>query len=399
MQSLRSFYTDGMTVETLKRIETDPPPMQERIKPPFRADHVGSLIRPDVLIKAREAAEKGELAPAELVRIQHDAIRGVVRMQEEIGLKLATDGEFNRFSWQRDFLLKIGNVKPMPSKLTVRFHSAAGTRDHAPPSLQVAGKLSRPAGIFVDDFKFLKSVAAAMPKITIPSPTIVHFRGGREAIDARAYPEMDAFYEDLAQVYRAEIRDLAVAGCRYLQIDEVNLAYLCDPELRRQVANIGEDPETLPQTYAKLLNATVAGKPSDMTVCMHLCRGNFAGAWIAEGGYEPIAELLFNDIKVDGYFLEFDSPRAGSFAPLRFLPKGKIAVLGLVTTKGPKLESKDDLKRRIDEASRYAPIEQLALSPQCGFSSGIGGNAMTVEDEIAKLKLVVEVAREVWGTA
>src|ERR1700719_2607587 len=356
--------------------------MPERTNPPFRADHVGSLIRPDALIKAREAAEKGEMPSAELTRIQHDAIRGVVRLQEEVGLKLATDGEYNRHSWQRDFLLKIGNVKPMASKLTVRFHSAAGTRDHAPPSLQVAGKLSRLTGIFVDDFKFLRTVAKAMPKITIPSPTIVHFRGGREAIDANAYPEMDAFYEDLAAVYRAEIRALADAGCRSLQIDEVNLAYLCDPELRRQVANIGEDPETLPKTYAKLLNAAIAGKPADMTVCMHLCRGNFAGAWIADGGYEPIAELIFNEIKMDGYFLVYDSARAGGFDPLRFLPKGKVAILGLVTTKSAKLESKDELKRRLDEASKHAPLEQLALSPQCGFSSGIGGNTMDEESDL-----------------
>jgi 5-methyltetrahydropteroyltriglutamate--homocysteine methyltransferase len=375
--------------------------MQDRTKPPFRADHVGSLIRPDTLIEARAAAEKGEMAAAELTRIQHAAVRDVVRLQQEAGLRLATDGEYNRFSWQRDFLLKIGNVKPLASKLTVRFHSAAGTRDHTPPSLQVAGKLSRPQGIFVDDFKFLKSIvpAGVTAKITIPSPTIVHFRGGREAIDARAYPQMDAFYDDLAAVYRAEIVDLAAAGCRYLQIDEVNLAYLCDPELRRQVSNIGEDPATLPNTYAKLLNAAIAGKPADMTVCMHLCRGNFAGAWIAEGGYEPIAELLFNEIGVDGYFLEYDSERAGSFAPLRFLPKGKMAVLGLVTTKSSKMETKDELKRRIEEASRHAPIEQLALSPQCGFSSGIGGQAMTVDDAIKKLALVVETAREVWGTA
>src|SRR3984957_18243180 len=230
--------------------------MQDRTKPPFRADHVGSLIRPDALIEARAAAEKGEMAAAELAHIQHGAVRDVVRLQRDAGLRLATDGEYNRFSWQRDFLLKIGNVRPLASKLTVRFHSAAGTRDHTPPSLQVAGKLSRPQDIFVDDFKFLKSVtpAGVTAKITIPSPTIVHFRGGREAIDARAYPQMDAFYEDLAAVYRAEIADLAAAGCRYLQIDEVNLAYLCDPELRRQVSNIGEDPESLPQTYAKLLN-------------------------------------------------------------------------------------------------------------------------------------------------
>ena len=375
--------------------------MQDRTKPPFRADHVGSLIRPDALIEARAAAEKGEIAAAELARIQHEAIRDVVRLQKEAGLRLATDGEYNRFSWQRDFLLKIGNVKPLASKLTVRFHSAAGTRDHTPPSLQVVGKLSRPQGIFVDDFKFLKSIAPAgvAAKVTIPSPTVVHFRGGREAIDAQAYPQMDAFYDDLAAVYRAEIADLAAAGCRYLQIDEVNLAYLCDPELRRQVSNIGEDPATLPKTYAKLLNAAIAGRPADMTVCMHLCRGNFAGAWIAEGGYEPIADLLFNEIGVDGYFLEYDSPRAGDFSPLRFLPKGKMAVLGLVTTKSPKLETKDELKRRIEEASRYAPIEQLALSPQCGFSSGIGGQTMTVDDEIRKLALVVETAREVWGTA
>jgi 5-methyltetrahydropteroyltriglutamate--homocysteine methyltransferase len=380
---------------------TDTGPMHERTKPPFRADHVGSLIRPDALIEARAAAEKGAMAAAELARIQQSAIRNVVRLQEEVGLRLATDGEYNRFSWQRDFLLKIGNVKPMGSKLTVRFHSAAGTRDHTPPSLQVVGKLSRPQGIFVDDFKFLTSItpAGVTAKITIPSPTVVHFRGGREAIDARAYPQMDAFYDDLAAVYRAEIADLAAAGCRYLQIDEVNLAYLCDPELRRQVSNIGEDPATLPKTYAKLLNAAISGKPADMSVCMHLCRGNFAGAWIAEGGYEPIAELLFNQIGVDGYFLEYDSPRAGDFSPLRFLPKGKIAVLGLVTTKSPKMETKDELKRRIEEASRYAPIEQLALSPQCGFSSGIGGQAMTVDDQIRKLGLVVETAREVWGEA
>jgi 5-methyltetrahydropteroyltriglutamate--homocysteine methyltransferase len=376
--------------------------MMQRAKPPFRADHVGSLIRPDALIAAREAAEKGAMAAAELTRIQQSAIRDVVRLQQDAGLKVATDGEYNRFSWQRDFLLKIGNVKPMASRLTVRFHSAAGTRDHAPPSLQVVGKLSLPdGGIFVDDFKFLKSIVSAgvTPKLTIPSPTIVHFRGGREAIDARAYPRMEEFYDDLAAVYRAEIRALADAGCRYLQIDEVNLAYLCDPELRWQVANIGEDPDTLPKTYAKLLNDAIAGRPSDMTICMHLCRGNFAGAWIAEGGYEPISELLFNEIGVDGYFLEYDSPRAGGFAPLRFLPKGKTAVLGLVTTKSPKMESKDELKSRIEEASRHAPLDQLALSPQCGFSSGIGGNAMTVGDEVAKLNLVVETARDVWGEA
>ena len=372
----------------------------ERTNPPFRAEHVGSLIRPATLIEAREKADKGEMSDEEIKRIQHAAIREAVHLQEELGLKLVTDGEYNRRSWHRDFMLKFRNVRMMPSKLSVRFHSANGARLHSPPTMQVIGRLARPdGGIFVEDFGFLASIARATPKITLPSPTVMHFRGGRAAIDAEAYPDITAFYDDLARLYREEIRDLGEAGCRYLQIDEVNLAYLCDPELRKQVANIGEDPTALPQTYAKLLNATIKNRPEDMTICMHLCRGNFAGAWVAEGGYEPIAELIFNEIKVDGYFLEYDSPRAGSFEPLRFLPQGKVAVLGLVTTKSGKLESKDELKRRIDEASKYVPLEQLALSPQCGFSSGIGGNAMDVAGEIAKLRLVVETAREIWGSA
>jgi 5-methyltetrahydropteroyltriglutamate--homocysteine methyltransferase len=373
--------------------------MTERTKPPFRADHVGSLIRPDALIEARRKAEKGELPAAELQRIQHDAIRNVVKLQEDIGLKLVTDGEFNRGFWQRDFVLKFRNVAEMPSRMAARFHTAAGTKERKPAALGVTGKLARPGGIFVDDFRFLRSVARATPKVTIPSPTVLHFRGGRESIDAKAYPTLDAFYADVARLYRDEIRDLAAAGCTYLQIDEVNLAYLCDPVLRAEVGALHEDAEKLPQTYAKLLNDVMAERPPGMTICLHLCRGNFQGAWVAEGGYDPIAELLFNGINVDGYFLEYDSPRAGGFEPLRFLPKGKVAVLGLVTTKSPQLESKDALKRRIDEASRFAPVEQLALSPQCGFSSGIGGNAMTYEDEVKKLRLVVEVAREIWGAA
>ena len=373
--------------------------MSERTTPPFRADQVGSLIRPEPLVEARKAAEAKKIAAGELRRIQEDAIREVVRLQEEIGLKSITDGEFNRVSWQRDFLLKLDNVTLVPSKIAVRFHTAEGTTDRAPPSLEVTGKLGRPHGIFVDDFKFLKTVTKGTPKVTVPSPTVLHFRGGRKAVDAKAYPDIGEFYSDLAGVYRAEMNDLAAAGCRYLQIDEVNLAYLCDANLRKEVAGFGEDPDALPATYAKLLNDSIAGRPKDMVVAMHLCRGNFAGAWVAEGGYEPIAELLFNAIGVDAYFLEYDSPRAGGFEPLRFLPKGKTAVLGLVTTKSPVLESKDDLKRRIEEASRFVPIEQLALSPQCGFSSGIGGQTMTQDDEIRKLRLVVETAREVWGSA
>lgn len=373
--------------------------MSARTKPPFRADHVGSLIRPDALLAAREAAARNEIDPAELRRIQQEAIRDVVRMQEQIGFKLATDGEYNRVSWHRDFMLRIASVKLMSSKLTVRFHSQAGSRDHSPPTMQVTGKLGLPEPIYVDDFRFLASVAHAVPKITIPSPTVLHFRGGRDAIDKAAYPDIESFYADLARIYREEIAQLAAAGCRYLQIDEVNLAYLCDPELRRQVSNIGEDPETLPQTYARLLNAAIAERPAGMTVCMHLCRGNFAGAWVADGGYDAVADVLFNQINVDGYFLEYDSPRAGSFAPLRLLPEGKVAVLGLVTTKNDKLETKGELKRRIEEASHYAPLEQIALSPQCGFESGIGGRAMTQDREIDKLRLVVETAQEVWGSA
>ena len=368
------------------------------MSPPFRADHVGSLIRPQALIEAREEAESGG-DRASLKRVQEQANRDVVAMQQDIGLKLVTDGEYNRGAWHRDFLLRFDNVRLIPSKITVRFHSAEGTREQSPPSWQVTGRLSRPKPILVDDFRYLASVARATPKITLPSPTIMHFRGGREAIDAHAYPDMAAFYADLARVYAEEIADLAAAGCRYLQIDEVNLAYLCDPVLRAQVSSIGEDPASLPQTYARLLNDTIAGKPDDMTVCMHLCRGNFAGAWVAEGSYEPVAELLFNAIDVDGYFLEYDSARAGGFEPLRFLPQGKVAVLGLVTTKSGALETKDQLKRRIDEATRFAPLEQLALSPQCGFESGTGGKAMTVEQQVAKLALVVETAREVWGSA
>jgi 5-methyltetrahydropteroyltriglutamate--homocysteine methyltransferase len=366
---------------------------------PIRAHHVGSLIRPPELIKARDAASDNAISEPERRRIQEAAIRDVVRLQEDIGFRLVTDGEYNRNRWQADFLLKFDNVALIPSKVPVKFHSAAGVREHRPPTLEIRGRLARPKPIFLDDFKFLKSVARQTPKITFPSPSMLHFRGGRDLIDRRAYPELTDFYDDVARVYREEIDDYVAAGCRYIQIDEVNLAYLCDPELREHARAVGEDPDALPATYARLLNKTVAGLPVDVTVAMHLCRGNFAGAWVAEGGYEPIAELLFNGIDIQTYYLEYDSERAGGFDPLRFLPKGKLAVLGLITTKQGTLETNDALKRRIDAAARFAPIDQLALSPQCGFSSGVGGNAMTVDEEIAKLRRVVEVAGEVWGSA
>jgi len=371
--------------------------MAQRTQPPFRADHVGSLLRPPELIEAWKRFNAKEIDEGELKRIEHEAVRGVVKLQEDIGLQLATDGEYQRSSWHRDFLQQIGNVKMVENKLKLRFHTHEGDTEMAPPGFLIEGKLFRPKPIFVDHFKYLKSVCHVTPKITIPSPSNLHFRGGRQAVSKEAYPEMQGFFDDLAKVYQEEIGDLAANGCRYLQLDEVNFAYLCDPSLRESVKAIGEDPATLPQTYAKLLNAVIAGKPQDMVVAMHLCRGNSRSAWIAEGGYEPVAEVLFNQVNVDGYFLEYDSPRAGDFAPLRFVPKGKTIVLGLVTSKLPQLESKDELKRRIEEAAKYCPLDQLALSPQCGFASVLEGNKLTVADEVAKLKLIVDVAREVWG--
>ncbi len=376
-----------------------------RVRPPFRADQVGSLVRPPELIAARDAWSKGRTSLEALGEVQHAAIREVVRRQQEIGLTAVTDGEFNRGSWQTDFLLKFENVKPAASKFTVHFHSEKGDTEGRPHTVQVVGKLGRPRGLFVDDFKFLASVAAAapsaarsVPKITLPSPSLMHFRGGRQAIDAAAYPDMSDFYSDLARVYREEIADLAAAGCTYLQLDEVNLAYLCDPALREDVrSHIGEDPTTLPRTYARLINDALSGRPAEMTVCMHLCRGNFAGNWMASGGYEPVADVLFNEVAVDGYFLEYDTARAGGFEPLRLVPKGKTVVLGLVTTKHGRLERREDLARRIEEASRFLPLEQLALSPQCGFASGIAGATMSADEQFAKLRLVVDVARDVWG--
>lgn len=371
--------------------------MTLRTTPPFRADHVGSLLRPKELLDAREKRKRDEISADQLRQVEDQAIRDVVKLQEDVGLKVATDGEFRRTFWHLDFLEQFANVTVIPPKIKASFHTHKGDIEFAPPGIRVDGKLSRPHPIFVDHFKFLKSVAKVTPKITIPAPSNMHFRGGRAAIDQRAYPDLGEFYDDLGRVYSEEVKDLAAAGCRYLQIDEVNFAYLCDPNLREQVQNIGSDPRTLPQTYAKLLNASIASKPSDMVVAMHLCRGNFRSAWVAEGGYEPVADVLFNQIDVTGYFLEYDDERSGDFAPLRFVPKGKVVILGLVTTKLPKLEAKDELKRRIEAAAKFCPLDQLALSPQCGFSSTVEGNEVTVNDEIAKLRLIVEVAKEVWG--
>ncbi|MSP90077.1 MAG: 5-methyltetrahydropteroyltriglutamate--homocysteine S-methyltransferase [Alphaproteobacteria bacterium] len=372
--------------------------MTKRSKPPFRADHVGSLLRPQALLDARDRHKRKEITADQLRAAEDQAIRDIVRVQEDAGLESVTDGEFRRTWWHLDFLEGFTNATVTPPRVKVKFHTHEGDIDYEPPGLRVDGKLGRPRDIFVDHFKFLKSVTKAAAKQTIPSPSMMHFRGGRKSIDAAAYPDMAGFYADLARVYNEEVMALAAAGCRYLQLDEVNLAYLCDPKLREQVrTNIGEDPGQLTHTYAKLINETIAGRPADMAVTMHLCRGNFQSAWVAEGGYDPVAEVLFNEIAVDGYFLEYDDDRSGGFEPLRFVPKGKIVVLGLITTKLPQLEVKDELKRRIDQAARFVPLDQLALSPQCGFSSTVEGNKITSADQLAKMRLVVEVAREVWG--
>jgi 5-methyltetrahydropteroyltriglutamate--homocysteine methyltransferase len=371
--------------------------MTERPKPPFRADHVGSLLRPAPLHRAREAHKRGEIDAESLHAVEDAAIRDVVKRQEAIGLKAVSDGEFRRTWWHLDFLERFSNVTTIPPRMKAKFHTHEGDIELSPPGLRVDGKLARPGPIFIDHFAFLKSVAKATPKMTLPSPSVMHFRGGRGAIDRNAYPDLAEFYADLGRIYAEEVADLAAAGCKYLQIDEVNFAYLCDPKLQEQVRGIGEDPKQLPHTYAKLLNAATATRAPDMTVCMHLCRGNFQSAWVAEGGYEPVAETLFNEINIDGYFLEYDDERSGGFEPLRFVPKGKHVVLGLVTSKVGKLESKDALKRRIDQAAKHIALDQLCLSPQCGFSSTIEGNKVSADDQWAKLALVVEVAREVWG--
>jgi len=372
--------------------------MAKRTTPPFRADHVGSFLRPANLLDARERFGKGTLARDQLRSVEDEAISDVVRLQEEVGLQGITDGEFRRTYFHIDFLEQLEGVETRGA-IATQFHSAKGEVDFAPPVLHVTGKLKHVKPIQLADFQFLKSVTRRTPKVTIPSPTMLHFRGGRAAISKEAYPDLEDFYRDAASCYRAELKALADAGCTYLQLDDTNLAYLCDPKLREGARSRGDDPDELPRRYARVINAAIAGRPKEMTVCTHLCRGNFKSAWVAEGGYEPVAEVLFNELDVDGYFLEFDDARSGSFAPLRFVPKGKMIVLGLVTTKVGTLESKDALKRRIDEATRYVPLDQLALSPQCGFSSTVHGNDIARESQAAKLRLVVETAREVWGPA
>jgi 5-methyltetrahydropteroyltriglutamate--homocysteine methyltransferase len=369
-----------------------------RSTPPFRADHVGSLLRPPRLLAARDQFAAGTIDVAQLQAIEDEEISAVVARQHEVGLQSATDGEFRRASWHMDFIYQLGGISKAPGNLAVRFQNPSGTIDYTPAALHVGGKLRIDHTIFERDFTYLQSVAtSATPKLTIPSPNMVHYRGGPAALDPAVYPELEEFWADLAAAYADEVARLAALGCTYLQLDDTSLAYLNDPAQRAEIAGRGEDAEHLHHRYIRQVNDAIAGRPAGMAVTTHLCRGNFRSSWAAQGGYDFVAEALFSELAVDGFFLEYDDERSGTFEPLRFVPQGKMVVLGLVTTKRGELENKDDLKRRIDEAAKFVPLDQLCLSPQCGFSSTVEGNALTQDEQDAKLRLIVETAREVWG--
>jgi 5-methyltetrahydropteroyltriglutamate--homocysteine methyltransferase len=366
---------------------------------PFRADHVGSLLRPASLLQAREEFAAGKITADELRAVEDTAITEVVRAQEEVGLRTATDGEFRRASWHMDFIYQLGGVSQADERMHVQFFNDDGTIEFDPPALHIGAPVHLRETIFKDAFVYLLSqVTTATPKLTIPSPSMVHYRGGRAAIDESVYPSLDQFWDDLSAAYAAEVAALAELGCTYLQLDDTSLAYLNDPRQREMVAAQGGDPDHQHERYIKQINAAISGRPAGLTVTTHMCRGNFRSSWAASGGYDFVAEALFSQLDVDGFFLEYDDERSGGFAPLRFVPPGKRVVLGLVTTKRGALEDKETLKRRIDEAARYVPLDQLCLSPQCGFSSTVEGNVLTRDEQFAKLRLIVETATEVWGS-
>jgi 5-methyltetrahydropteroyltriglutamate--homocysteine methyltransferase len=382
--------------------------MSPRTSPPFRADHVGSLLRPPRLHAARADRAAGKITPQELRAVEDDAIREAVALQREAGLQSVTDGEFRRATWHMDFIYQIGGISQVPGSLTSTFHNEKGDINYATPgALRVTRPLSMDATVFGDDFAFLQSVADGqrscrgtplVPKLTIPAPSMVHYRSGiRAVVNEDVYPDVEEFWTDLAAAYNDEMRRLADQGCRYLQLDDTSLAYVNDPAQRAYIAERGEDAENIHLRYISLTNAAVAGRPAGMAITTHLCRGNFQSSWVASGGYDFVAEALFNELDVDGFFLEYDDERSGGFEPLRFVPPGKQVVLGLVTTKRPQLEARDDLIRRIDEAAKYLPLDQLCLSGQCGFASTEAGNALTADEQKAKLELIVSVADEVWG--
>lgn len=366
---------------------------------PARYDHVGSFLRPVYLLEAREKKAKGEMSADALREVEDKAIAEVVKFQQSVGLKSITDGEFRRTYFHIDFLEQLGGVQ---TEIPLSVQQADGSVKLAPPIIRVVNKVKHRKDIQLADYQYLQSQVAKglTPKVCIPSPTMLHFRGGRAGISREAYPELEpAFYDDVAQAYGDELRSLSAAGCNYVQMDDTNLAYLCDEKMREAARQRGDDPNELPHRYATFVNKVVAQKPKGMTLAMHLCRGNFKSTYAAEGNYEPVAEALLSEMDIDAYFLEYDDDRSGDFRPLRFLPKGKVVVLGLVTTKFGELETKDTLKRRIEEAARYAPLDQLALSPQCGFSSTVHGNNIAVEDQRNKLRLVIETAQDVWSEA
>ncbi|NIH78023.1 5-methyltetrahydropteroyltriglutamate--homocysteine S-methyltransferase [Amycolatopsis viridis] len=373
--------------------------MTARTTPPFRADHVGSLLRPAELHRAREDFARGAIGADDLKAVEDRAIRDVVAMQREVGLRSATDGEFRRASWHMDFIYQLDGVSRSDEKLHVKFHNAAGDLEFSPAGLKVDGKVGLSRTIFGDHFTFLKSIVdeSQTPKQTIPSPSMIYYRGGRRAVSEEVYPDLEEFYADLAAAYAAEIAGMAELGCTYLQLDDTSLAYLNDPAQRRLVAEMGGDPDKQHLRNIKTMNAALAGRPAGLTVTTHLCRGNFRSSWVASGGYDFVADALFNELDVDGYFLEFDDERSGGFEPLRFVPKGKYVVLGLVTTKRGELEPVDVLRRRIDEAARYVDLDQLCLSGQCGFSSTEEGNDLTQDEQKAKLERIVATAELVWG--
>ncbi|HLT12186.1 MAG TPA: 5-methyltetrahydropteroyltriglutamate--homocysteine S-methyltransferase [Micromonosporaceae bacterium] len=373
--------------------------MSLRSTPPFRADHVGSLLRPPKLLQARADKAEGRITAEELRAVEDEAIRDVVRMQRDVGLLSATDGEFRRTSWHMDFIYRLGGVSQADGTIRVRMHNEQGDVEFTAPALHVNSPIRLTETIFGEDFSFLKSIVepGVTAKLTIPSPSMVHYRGGRAAIDPAVYPDEEAFWADLSAAYAAQVKALAELGCEYLQLDDTSLAYLNDPAQRAQLAARGDDAEHQHLRYIKQINAALADRPPTLRVTTHMCRGNYRSSWAASGSYDFVAEALFSELAVDGFFLEYDDERSGGFEPLRFVPPGKMVVLGLVTTKRGALESKDDLKRRIDEASRYVPLEQICLSPQCGFSSTVEGNTLTYDEQVAKLRLIVETAAEVWG--
>ena len=374
--------------------------MSTRTTAPFRADHVGSLLRPPALLRAREDAARGAISAEELRAAEDSAIRDVVRSQEDMGLRAITDGEFRRSSWHLDFIYQIGGIEKASRNVLSVFHGESGDLRFTPPAVQVTAPLHIAHTIFGSAFEFLRdTVEKGTPKLTIPAPSLVHYRNGPASIDRSIYPDIDEFWDDLGAAYADEVHRLAALGCTYLQMDDTSLAYLNDPAQRREIASRGEDADHQHEIYIRTINRALRDKPAGMAVTVHMCRGNYRSSWVAQGGYDFVAEALFNDLNVDGYFMEYDDDRSGGFEPLRFVPKGKYVVLGLVTSKRGELESKDELKRRLEEASKYVDISQLCLSPQCGFSSTVDGNSLSTEQQFAKLRLVVETAAEVWPDA